>query len=357
MKNDMLIISAAKCYGGAEKSIELVIEKLKKKFNILVGVSNEEHKKNLLKEQVNIFDLKNSKLFIIYNIFILYFKVKKYDIIIANTNKDAFYLAILSIFLNLNKKDILIYIRDHQWKFRKYIFKSLKNVKYILPTETLLEDDNYIKKYVEKSQLYVIEECVELKDVPYKMGKYILILANISRLKGIDLLLKAYVESNVIRRNIKLIICGKVQDNIYFEELLMFITKNKLENFVEIRDFQNDIEKDILYKNSLMVINSSISEYGGPETFGRTIIEGWSYKKPVISFNVGGPKYIIDNGINGFLVEEKNIKELAEKISLLSNNENLCRSFGENGYNKVFLKYTVEIIIKKLLNCLEEKYN
>lgn len=356
MKKNMLIISAGKGYGGAEKSIELVIKNLKNKFNILVGVSDEKLKKNLIEDQINIFSLKNSKLFIIYNIFILFFKVRKYDIIIANTNKDAFYLAILSIIFNLSRKNILVYMRDHQWKFRKFIFKSLKNAKYILPTETLLEDNNYMKKYLNKDQLYVIEEAVDLKNVSFKMGKYILILANISRLKGIDLLLKAYVNSNVIKDNIKLIICGKVQDDIYFKEILMFITKNKLEPFVEIRDFQDDYQKDILYRNSLMVINSSISEYGGPETFGRTIIEAWSYKKPVISFNVGGPKYIIDNGINGFLVEEKNIKELSEKISLLSNNRNLCKIFGENGYNKVILKYTVEIIIKKLLKYLNEKY-
>ena len=123
----------------------------------------------------------------------------------------------------------------------------------------------------------------------------------------------------------------------------------------EIKDFQNDEQIKILYENSLMVINSSISQYGGPETFGRTIIEAWSYKKPVIAFNVGGPKYIIDNGINGFLVEEKNVKELAEKINLLSNNSNLCKIFGNNGYNKVCFEYTTEIIVKKLIKCLKEK--
>lgn len=354
----LLILSGGKGYGGSEKSIEMIAKRLKTDFEIVVGVANKEHEQFFKKENIDCFKLYNSKWLLICNIYIIYRYITYYNVILVNTNKDVFCIAILSYFLNLNNKNILIYVRNHAWKYRKFILKRLNKAKYILPTKSVLEKGNYLKKYINKQNIFIIGEPIEIKKRKYCRGKYLLSLANISRLKGLDLLIEAYIKSEIYKKNIKLIICGTIRDKVYFNELLNKINENKMNLMIKIEPFQNnELKKDILYKNSLMVINSSISEYGGPETFGRTIIEGWSYKKPVISFNVGGPKYIIDNGINGFLVEEKNIKELAEKISLLSNNENLCRSFGENGYNKVFLKYTVEIIIKKLLNCLEEKYN
>ena len=139
-----------------------------------------------------------------------------------------------------------------------------------------------------------------------------MLLANIARWKGIDYLLKAFSLSNLYKGNITVKICGKVVDEIYFKELQQFLNDNKLSKYVEFIPFQKDTST--LYYNSLAVVNCSISEFGGPETFGRTIIEAWSYKKPVIAFACGGPKYIITNEKNGLLVPEKSVEKLSDSM-------------------------------------------
>lgn len=353
--NKVLILSTARNYGGAEKSIEVIVKKLKKNFDVLVAVSNKKYREFFKKNEIKTFFLKSNKIFILYNAIILYKVVKNFNVIVANTNKDAFYLALISFFIDINNKNVLIYMRDHQWKYRKFIYKRMKNAKYILPSKALLDDELYIKKYISEKQFYIIGESVKISNISYKEGEYILLLANISKLKGIDLLLKAYVKSELKKENLKVLICGKVQDKIYFKNLLEFIRQNNIESVVKIKDFQEDEQVKILYENALFVVNSSISNYGGPETFGRTIIEAWSYKKPVIAFNVGGPKYIIDNAIDGFLVEEGNIFELADKIKLLAMNRFLCKKMGENGYVKVKEKYNVDFIYNKFLSCIYNK--
>lgn len=49
------------------------------------------------------------------------------------------------------------------------------------------------------------------------------------------------------------------------------------------------------------------------ETFGLTIIEAMSFGVPVIGFDIGTRKDFIQDGINGFLSDGKNLKEVIEK--------------------------------------------
>lgn len=56
------------------------------------------------------------------------------------------------------------------------------------------------------------------------------------------------------------------------------------------------------------------------DTFGNVILEAMTYGMPVISYNCKGPKSIIENNINGFLVETK--EQMADRVlEYLSNGE------------------------------------
>ena len=51
-----------------------------------------------------------------------------------------------------------------------------------------------------------------------------------------------------------------------------------------------------------------------PEPFGRVIIEAMALHVPVVASNLGGPKEIIDDGVDGFLVDPKDTKLLVKRI-------------------------------------------
>ena len=66
-----------------------------------------------------------------------------------------------------------------------------------------------------------------------------------------------------------------------------------------------------------------------------TPLEGFAFKKPVISTNVHGIPYTISNGKNGILVEPDDPLSLSNAILELYDNEEKCRKFGISGYNLV----------------------
>lgn len=65
------------------------------------------------------------------------------------------------------------------------------------------------------------------------------------------------------------------------------------------------------------------------ETFGNVVLEALSSGLPVIGANAGGVKHLINNGINGFLCEPKNIEEFVSRTSLLLETPSLRVSFSK----------------------------
>ncbi len=68
---------------------------------------------------------------------------------------------------------------------------------------------------------------------------------------------------------------------------------------------------------------------------------------PVVASSVGMNKEVINNGVNGFLVENNN--EWIDKLSLLIHDVNLRKEFGENSRKKVEREYNLERNFKKLI--------
>jgi glycosyltransferase involved in cell wall biosynthesis len=348
------ILSNAHGYGGAEKSMELIVQKLIETYKVIIYVENDQHRDAFLAMQsknLEVISLEKGKSII--NTFTNIVKIREIfmrkDIIaiLVNTNKGAFYLAILSLFGYTSVKNTLVYIRDFQWKCLHFIMWSLRNSKILLPSQALLDKKNYIEKYMNPEKIYIVGDPVNINS---KFGEYssnyILTLANIAQWKGLIYLLKAYHQSRLFESGIQLRIYGSVADSEYYHALINYIRRHDLTNFIFISPFINDV--DMVYDGCLFVVNSSISDFGGPETFGRTIIEAWSHKKAVISFNVGGPKYLIDAGNDGILIEEKNIKELSEGMSMLVTNQYLSKMMGLNGFQKVINCYCIDRIVEKL---------
>jgi glycosyltransferase involved in cell wall biosynthesis len=82
----------------------------------------------------------------------------------------------------------------------------------------------------------------------------------------------------------------------------------------------------------------------GFESFGITILEAWSKKKPVIACNIEATRHLIQDGETGLLVEYKDIHQLEEALIRLIDNPGLRKKIGEKGLQKIQKNYTKEII-------------
>lgn len=111
--------------------------------------------------------------------------------------------------------------------------------------------------------------------------------------------------------------------------------KNKLETY--------DLEDMVLYegwvdsarKHDLLCTCDALILPSYIEGLPLSILEAMSYRKPVISTPVGGIPSMIEDEVNGFLIEPGNGSEFIEKIIYLVEHRSECLSMGDVSFNKI----------------------
>lgn len=104
------------------------------------------------------------------------------------------------------------------------------------------------------------------------------------------------------------------------------------------------------YQNAHLVLNLSHPEQW-IETFGMTILEGMYYGLPSIAPPVGGPTEIVENAINGYLIDQRNLDEIAGKIIELSEDKNLYQTFSNNALSRA-LEFNFKAKIEEINHIL-----
>lgn len=92
-----------------------------------------------------------------------------------------------------------------------------------------------------------------------------------------------------------------------FEELSKYVSDNNLKSVSLLGNIKPE-EVINLYKKSTVVVAPS----RWPEPLGRFTLEAMVVGRPVITTFSGGASEIIENGVNGFLVEAGDVKKLSE---------------------------------------------
>lgn len=172
----------------------------------------------------------------------------------------------------------------------------------------------------------------------------LLFVGNIEPRKGLLNLIKALrlVKSSI--PSVKLIVVGKKSNHGYFRRICRLISDEGLTGNVV---YKGTIEKTELKKEyqkcSIFVLPSK------EEPFGIVLLEAMASCNPVIATNVGGIPYVIKDSENGFLVEDGNVEELAEKLLLLLKNEKLRDEMGHRGM-QIAKKFDWKTIAQETIN-------
>lgn len=140
--------------------------------------------------------------------------------------------------------------------------------------------------------------------------------ARITPMKAQDLLIEAFVKSDILRATkAHLLIAGIPEDQNFYETCLR-IAENDLdrihflENVDDMKSFYNTID---IYVNSRR----------DAEPFGISIAESLGAGLPVISNSLGGPSEMITDQINGWLVRSPDSRSYKKTMELaISNKEN-----------------------------------
>jgi len=65
-----------------------------------------------------------------------------------------------------------------------------------------------------------------------------------------------------------------------------------------------------------------------------SIVEAMALGFPIVSTNVGGLAYLIEDGVDGLMVDKNDHEEMIQKIEELLNNPNLCKNLSTNARKK-----------------------
>jgi glycosyltransferase involved in cell wall biosynthesis len=94
------------------------------------------------------------------------------------------------------------------------------------------------------------------------------------------------------------------------------------------------------------------------EPFGLVYLEAMASGKPSVAFDIPAPvNSIVDNGVTGYLVKEKSVDELAEKMCYLLKNENARISMGKRAKGRCVKNYNRELVAQKWIIVLLKMMN
>lgn len=165
--------------------------------------------------------------------------------------------------------------------------------------------------------------------------------------KGLDRLLLVW--SKIIKNHPdwKLDVYGNWNQNGVFQKMANDL---KIETHVNFLPPTTDIQNS--YNQSSLFLMTSRTE-----AFGMVLIEAMDSGVPCIAYDCPtGPRTIIDEGVNGFLIEDGNLDSFVQKTELLIENENLRILMGKNTKKSVS-KYDLDSVMMQWKSFFEEVKN
>jgi len=175
-----------------------------------------------------------------------------------------------------------------------------------------------IKKYYRRSSR-VIYPSVKKSQIPNKFkiqnSKFFLIVSRLSAYKKVDLAVEAFN-----KLGFPLVVIGEGEQEKYLRKIA---GKN-----IKILGWQSDKVLVEYYTNARAFI------FPSEDDFGMTMVEAINYGVPVIAYQKGGAREIIQEGINGEFFNAQTPEVLADGVRRFMENE--------NKYNKEIIKKSAE---------------
>jgi glycosyltransferase involved in cell wall biosynthesis len=129
-----------------------------------------------------------------------------------------------------------------------------------------------------------------------------------------------------------------------------YINSISLSKNIELSGKLAKEEMEQVINSASFLVFTSRSYEGFPMVF----LEAMAAGIPVIAPNMAGFPEIIEDGFNGLLFEPCNAEDLAKKVEMLWNDDDLRTKLGENGRRKLEAAYSGEGYYRRLVEVYEK---
>lgn len=165
-------------------------------------------------------------------------------------------------------------------------------------------------------------------------------VARIMKEKGIDQYIDAAKYITKKYKNVKFHVCGA-----YENDYKSIIEKLIEENIIIYHGVVDDMKS--MYRKMSCTIHPTYY----PEGISNVLLESCATGRPIITTNRSGCREVVEDKINGFVVEEKNSQDLINKIEMfISLSWEERKKMGIYGREKVEREFDRSIIIDKYLD-------
>lgn len=285
-------------------------------------------------------------------------KNQRYDIVVTH------FLSPVSSFFKKVKSQSAAYIIsvDHNsrpingFPFKKRLKNKLKGLLYGKYIDKLVGVSAYTKRCIiddfgipVKNKTVVVYNGIDTEIFDKQLSNRestpikLLIVSYLRESKGIQDLFEAMCQMD--KKDIK---------NIHVDIYGVGPFKGRLMELYE----KYNLQDTIIFKGNSPNMNKLYSQYNYlvlptyMECFNLSILESLASNVPVITTNVGGNLEVIENNINGFVFEPKNVEKLTEILTEIVNN----RAQIKNEVNsRIEEEFSLEIMVNnhlKLLECI-----
>lgn len=357
-------------YGGIERQVTNLANELCKNYNIeiisLYDLLNGKSFYNL-DDRINvkyIFNygpnkreiiqaLKKFKIItlvkeLVKSIKILYTKFYGIKKIVNNIDSDIVISSRIEFSKQICRKDIITIAQEHSYidtdKYIKRVKKSFSGIDYLVVMTNRAKEkyDLWLSDVKRKPKIVVIPNVIkENKDgqVSSLNNNQIISIGRLEPVKDFYTLIIVFSILSKKYPSLKLKIVG---DGSERSSLFKLVANNSLQDKVFFTGKLSEDEiKDELLKSDVFVLTSK------SESFSLVICEAMNYGVPCVAFDVDvGPREILEDGLTGFLIEDRNIDMMIKKISLLLDNFNLRKEMSNNEMISI-KKYHLNNIISK----------
>ena len=355
-------------YGGIEKQVTTLANELCKNYNVeiiaLYDLLNGKSFYNL-DDRINvkfifnfgpnkreiIQSLKKFKIItlvkeLVKSIKILYTKYNGMKKIVNNIDSDIVISSRIEFSKQIHRKDIITIAQEHSYiDNEKYkVKRSFNGINYlvVMTNKSKEKYDLWLKNIKNKPKVIVIPNMIKQNinaQVSSLNSNQIISIGRLEPVKDFYTLIIVFSILTKKYPNLTLKIIG---DGSEKENLNEMIKECNLQDKIILTGKlgEEEINEELL-KSEIFILTSK------NESFSLVLCEAMNYGLPCVAFDVEvGPREIIDDGVTGFLIKDRNIDLMIEKISNLLEDEVLRNNMGKNSSDCIKKFYSNNIIKK-----------
>jgi glycosyltransferase involved in cell wall biosynthesis len=352
MKNKILIVNTHIPWGGLGTYTVNIAKGFKEKGYDVYGMithSDDMRYADFYENTINTINLcDNNKYLRYYNVINNINKINP-DYIIINYNAVAHY-----ILKYVKKRKIISVIHNDLPDFYRIAKINYEKIDaWIAPTPRIKKGFiEFTKNHKLNDKVHIIEHGVSICENKIELKKdddafNICFVGALFKHKGVHLIPDIFEACHKVCPNSRLTIIGDGEEKRY---LVSEFNKRNISKYVNIKGLltQEETRKELKKMNALLFPTQV-------EAFGLVIVESMMEGViPVVSRIRGITDVIINNEVNGFLIENNNINEFSEKLISIGKNKMMSNIMSEKAKKYAIDKYSIERMMKEYVELINK---